>query len=435
MVSQKDKFTLSDHCTIEKYSAFLLDGFLNYEGKAWACNVKGSVYGGSAAFLENPFNPFFYQFYTWDKMIQAGQKAWSTGNVWDFFNYDFFHIYGYSNLDHFWGGKAFESILKDLFGVEENGTISVGSFLLDLTYLIPVGGAAAFLAKLGLSRLGLGLTERVLGKRWLEVIVNNKTLQLVSKELSKKWDKLKKLLNPYLKNFPVSGENLKVFWGYVVDGADLIGFKPSTWWKYGVRSTRLDGWISDSLGHSGNFMTKYYADFFKASTEGDVSYLAEITGKYLGLKNHQTIGAILTTFAGAFSIYGAYNKLVDAKKWVTGLQIKKTVKYKVDSVKKIVKSNPAVKASKVILKNTWKSVKPYAKRSAKKFIGKVEKVSKYIKSNHVVQKMKSTVKWVLKKPIVKKILNIKPVKVIIKTGKQIINTGKSLWNGLKKWAF
>lgn len=200
-------------------------------------------------------------------------------------------------------------------------------------------------------------------------------------------------------------------------------------------SVRFGRWISDNLGFYGNFMTKYYADFFKASTEGDVSYLAEITGKYLGLKNHQTIGAILTTFAGAFSIYGAYNKLVDVKKWVTGLQIKKTVKYKVDSVKKAVKSNRVVKASKIILKNTWKSAKPYVKRGARKFIGKVEKVSKYIKSNLVIQKMKSTVKWVLKKPIVKKILNTKTAKRVIKTGKQIINTGKSLWNGLKKWAF
>ncbi|KAF5076435.1 hypothetical protein DSECCO2_160230 [anaerobic digester metagenome] len=101
--------------------------------------MQGSVYGGSAAFLENPFSPLFYQFYIQDKLMQAAQKAWTTGNVWDFFNYDFFHIYGYSNLDHTWGGENIKQVIKFFTGVDENGDLSVGSFLLLLVSVIPIG--------------------------------------------------------------------------------------------------------------------------------------------------------------------------------------------------------------------------------------------------------------------------------------------------------
>lgn len=130
------------------YGSDPFSGLLKDADASWRINHQGpSVYGPLAGILESPFNPFNMHFYIWDKMIQAGQKAWQSGNIWDFFNYDFYHIYGYSNLDNMWGGENIKALLYYGFGIDGNGDMSMGNFLLNLAAIIPIGRAASIIGK------------------------------------------------------------------------------------------------------------------------------------------------------------------------------------------------------------------------------------------------------------------------------------------------
>ncbi|MEN4006157.1 MAG: hypothetical protein PQ975_06245, partial [Methanobacterium sp.] len=94
---------------------------------SWRINNQNSIYGRFAGILNNPLNPFSPIFYTVDKLTQAGQKAWRTGNIWDFFDFPFIRFYGYSNLRNVWGGQNIKSVLE-FVGIDRNGNISVGNF-------------------------------------------------------------------------------------------------------------------------------------------------------------------------------------------------------------------------------------------------------------------------------------------------------------------
>jgi hypothetical protein len=140
-----------------------LSGLFKYNDEAWKINNKGSLYGWFAGILNHPMNPFSHIFYTWDKFAQAGQKAWRTGNVWDFFNYPFYRVYGYSNLDKMWGGQNIKTLLDWGFGIDEKGDLSVGGFLLLLFSIIPIGRVVSVAGK---------ALSRILSKAGLKVGVN-----------------------------------------------------------------------------------------------------------------------------------------------------------------------------------------------------------------------------------------------------------------------
>lgn len=86
--------------------------------------------------------------YTTMKFSEAIKKAWETGNFWDFWDYTFIHFYGYSNLDHSWGGENIKILLELAFGIDENGNVSIGNLLLNLFAIIPIGRLASLLPKI-----------------------------------------------------------------------------------------------------------------------------------------------------------------------------------------------------------------------------------------------------------------------------------------------
>jgi len=336
----------------------------------------------------------------------------------------FIHFYGFNfqNLDpntKWWLGL--------LTGIDENGNLSRFNLILDMAVFLPLGGLVARGLKL------LGFAPKFLqGGKALPFLFNNKTLQTISNGLSRRWKEFERLINPYLEKIPwLKKFDYKIAWKYTVDAADLIGFKPTTWWKY-TKNTPLGKWISNKLGYT-NPMTKHYADFWKAAAEGELGYPVEIAGKYLKLKDHKIVGGILTVISGLYSIYSAYQRANDTKNWINNntAQIRKTI----TSVARTLKSPPVVKVAKIIAKTAWKAARPHVKTVAKKIIKGVEKGYNYVKNHPITQKLKSGVKWALKQPLVKKILNTKPVQRVVNAGKQLYNAGKSVWNGFKKWAF
>jgi len=103
--------------------------------------------------VKSPINdPIGFFSYIPDKFGDAWEKYQQTGNIWDFFNYPYIHIYGFSNLDNTFGGQNIKTILELLCGVDPNtGDLSIGNFLLLIISLIPIGrlgiSASKILAK------------------------------------------------------------------------------------------------------------------------------------------------------------------------------------------------------------------------------------------------------------------------------------------------
>ncbi|MBI5679277.1 MAG: hypothetical protein HZC47_00030, partial [Methanobacterium sp.] len=110
--------------------------------------------------------PMMVMDYTITKEYEALDKAWQTGNPWDFWDYTFLTIPGYKNLKNMWGGGNLQWCLETLFGIDENGNMSLGNTLINVVSLIPIarvvswGGKAiksgGILEKLGIQGLNLG---------------------------------------------------------------------------------------------------------------------------------------------------------------------------------------------------------------------------------------------------------------------------------------
>ena len=370
-------------------SSGLLDGFLNYEGKAWACNVQGSVYGGSAAFLENPFNPFFYQFYTWDKLIQAGQKAWTTGNVWDFFNYDFFHIYGYSNLDHTWGGENIKQVIKFFTGVDENGDLSVGNFLLLLVSVIPIGRLGTLAGKL--------LTKSPILMRYWRKIQEPVTYFLNKLGVNVKnpveaflgvSSKLSSLLDPSLGLIPaclelVAGISGKEVLRKIIESSvykRLFGYDTV---KSVTTIFNLNSWNPNNVKKAWNETIESAVSNVKwlGSTVKDIGKKIIVEGKKL--------------IPNALKV-ATKKLLIKVKKQLTQLQkiVKKQLKRLRPAVKIVKTAKKVVKTVKKVVKKTVKTVKKAAKkvvRTVKKVVKKTVRVVKKV-AKKVVKTVKNTVK-------------------------------------------
>ena len=372
---------------ISSSSSGLLDGFLSYAGNSLACNVKGSVYGGSAAFLENPFNPFFYQFYTWDKLIQAGQKAWTTGNVWDFFNYDFFHIYGYSNLDHTWGGENIKQIIKFFTGVDEDGDLSVGNFLLLLVSVIPIG------------RLGT-LAGKLLTK---------------SPILLKYWRFVEKPVTYFLSKLGIfTKDPVEAFLGV---------------------SSKLSSLLDPSLG-----LIPACLELVAGISGKEVLRKIIESSVYKRLFGYDTVKSVTTIFNpnswNPNNIKKAWNETIESvvsnAKWL-GSTVKDIGKKLIVEGKKLIPNAVKVATKKVVnkVKNTVNTVKKIVKNTAKtvkntavKIVKTAKKAVKTVKK--VVKKTVKTVKKAAKKVVrtVKKVVK-KTVRVVKKVAKKVVKTVKN----------
>ncbi|MEN6573583.1 Ig-like domain-containing protein [Methanobacterium aggregans] len=407
-------------------SSGLLDGFLSYEGNGWYCNVKGSVYGGSAAFLENPFNPFFYQFYTWDKLIQAGQKAWSTGNVWDFFNYDFFHFYGYSNLDHVWGGENIKWFLDNFVGIDVNGNMSVGSFLLNLLTIIPIGKLAAVAGRL-LARYLPKFASTLIRSKAVQVLLKNKTVQKILKGANKY------LINPlkWLEKLTIAK-----FWKYLpkINGNGIVE---------GVK--RFSGFVNLSPRV---WVESVFSGLSRSSLlrrvglrlEGKVFSSFKLWGKVLPREIPSIVGHGVNVFwkgvkGGVDSLLDVFSDMTPlaVKKWVhsspwrmkTFSKLGKVVSTKFyrnihSAVSPIIKRNVALRSVYNAGKTVYKEYKQVKKQGIRKYVHK--KIQKYVKPVY-----KRYIKPVYRK-------YVKPVvKQVVSAGKKVYSGAKNAWNGFKKW--
>jgi hypothetical protein len=146
-------------------------------------SIISNYYGPLEAIFKSPYNPLcgYFQYledhyryngikspvtdpigffsYIPQKFSEGWQKYRETGNIWDFLNYPFIHIYGYYNLEETWGGQNIIEVLYYFGGVERNGDMSLLGFLLLLTIFLP-SGTGSRLVNLGKNVL-TGILERV----------------------------------------------------------------------------------------------------------------------------------------------------------------------------------------------------------------------------------------------------------------------------------
>jgi len=326
-------------------------GVLTDPGKLYSFISKSLMPGG---FLMGSFNE-----YTNLKISEALNKARSTGNFWDFWNYDFFHFYGYSNVKEMWGGENIQWLLETLFGIDSNGNMSVGNFLINILALLPIGrlgslawkGLTAAFGKSGI-RIGLNLTDNAIINGLKDIISN--------------------LIHRFnLKNPEIWRDIISVVGDVVLPNpfTIVLGFL---------------GYIAKR--NSGNMLSKAVLVF----------------GNFEFKRGSMDLGAVLLGPNPTKKIVESWHK---SKNFVVN-----SAKY----IFKVVKSSPIVKNTVKIVKKTWKKSKPYVKLAARGFVKAVQKSYKYVKS-------KPQVKWVKKQPFMKRIINSKPVKTAINVGKVIWN--------------
>ena len=366
-------------------SSGFLDGFLDYASNSLDCNVQGSIYGSYAKFIENPFSPLFYQFYIQDKLMQAAQKAWSTGNFWDFWNYDFYHIYGYSNLDHMWGGENIKWLLYWGFGVEQNGDMSVGNFLLNILAIIPIGRAGTIAGKFlagFLERQGLKMGKNVVLRQFKNYMAN--LARKVGLFDVGRWKKLFSVLGDVVLPNPVA---------IAADIFELI--------------TKKKGY---------------------KTLEAAAAFLSDFEFKR-GLGD---VGGLLTSSNPLKKVYGTYKEIWDFAS--------RNLKYAGDLVKNAGKSFNTVKnVVKKVLANPKGTAKKVATKSVqivKKVVSKSKTLKKFVKTaKTVIHKVRSTVHKAVKN--VKKVVHTvktvakKVVKVVKKAATKIAKTLNSGINWLK----
>ena len=358
-------------------------GVLTDPGKEYSFISKSIMPGG---FLMGSFSS-----YTNLKISEAINKARSTGNIWDFFNYDFFHFYGYSNLDHMWGGENIKWLLYWGFGVEHNGDMSVGNFLLNVLAIIPIGRVASIAGK-----FLAGFLERQGLKTAINIGKRLRTAKEYLKFLAQKF----KLNDPVLwkKFFSVIGD--VVLPNPVAIAADFLEFvtKRRGYNSLGVVAKFFSGFefkrgLGDISGllMSSNPLKKMY-DTYK-----EVWDFASRNGKY--------IGNLVKNASKSFSI--------------------------VKNIVKTVLTNPKGVAKKVVVKYV---------QIAKKFVTKSKTLKKIVKtSKNIVHKVKSTLHKAVKivKKATKKVIHAvkkvakKVVKVVKKVTTKAVKTVKSGINWLK----
>ncbi len=336
-----------------------------------------------------------FKSYTSIKINEASNKALKSGNFWDFWDYTFLHIYGYSNLDKTWGGGNIKWILDGLAGVDEHGNVSVGNFLINLIAIIPIArlatGGGKYLA-------------RILPKS----LKNNKLLSNLLKALqnNEKYVQLKKSSDLLLKKLHLNNRNIK----------DLVS---------GVGNVLFPG-VSTLV----DVLAKFVSRVTVKSKNVVLDYLNK------GLKSfsdYQFRRSIVNDWGGFF-------KAPNKTKYVTN---------KVNAFKNVLVKNIKYVAKKTI-KGAYKALKPYIPKKITNRLDKEYKEYKkkgkrgYVKSKyHQVQKKWNKAKRKVKsfnkkyvKPVLHKYLDpIRKTKTYKKIRnlpvvKQVLDFGSKV---AKKW--
>ena len=439
-----------------------LSGLFRYKDESWKINNQGSIYGRFAVILNNPMNPFFHNFYIWDKLVQAAQKAWQTGNIWDFFDYEFYHFYGYSNLDKVWGGGNIKQVIKFLTGIDENGNMSIGHFMLLLFSIIPIGRAASVGGKFIAKYLPKAFTT-LMKSRAVQTLLRNRTVQTILRGAKKYLKPLKRLGKSILDKIPkvLRNINLTDIGKGIKKISDLINLSPKTWietigkgfsrfpW---IRSrglqlkTKLKRWVtSKDIKHiiDGGINTlregaKGGADFLKGvfanmtpkavkQWVGAVPWRRNTFGwlKNLATKNkiyrdiHGILSPIIKRNAALRSVYDAAKTVNETVK-----KIPEAARKVVNTAKTVAKT--AKKAARKVV-NTAKTVAKTAKKAASKFVNTAKKAVKTVAktakkaASKFVNTAKKAVKTVAK--TAKKAAN-KVVKTVKKAANKVVNTVK-----------
>ncbi|MBC7088613.1 MAG: DUF11 domain-containing protein [Tissierellales bacterium] len=349
-----------------------LSGLFKYDEEAWKINNQGSLYGSFAGILNNPFNPFNFQFYAADKLIQAGQKAWQSGNIWDFFDYNFYHFYGYSNLDKMWGGENIKALLYWGFGIDENGNMSIGNFLLNMVAIIPIGRAGTVVGKFlagALEKAGIKI-----GVNLGDNIIINKIGNFLS-DLTKKFD----------------------LW------------KPETWknaisWVGNVLLPNPVGWAADIL-----------KGLAKLTGNEKLIAIATAFSNFEFNRGLGDLGNLLISSDPIKKVLSIYGEV--------GGFLNRNLNYLVDSTKKFV--NGAVNVVKASVRNLVNKISSTVKQLVPKVVSTVKKVVNkvFTNVNTVVKKVVNKAKTVVKK-VVYKARTV--AKKVFKTFKKVVNKAKTV---------
>lgn len=347
----------------------------------------------------NPASPFNY---VGSKFLEAAGKAWETGNVWDFFNYNFYHFDGYSNLDHVWGGENIKALLYWGFGIDENGNMSIAQFLLNIAAIIPIGRAASIagkalsgiLSKAGL-KVGLNLADNVLLKGVTDLVGNlAKKFQLKNLETWKNaisWIISNALIpNPVgwatdiLKVLAKSTGNEKLI--AAVTAFSTFEFRRGLG-ELGnllISSSSIDK-VLNLYGEVGGFLNRnlnYLVDVSKNFVKGTVN---TVKAGVSNVVNKITTPVKQTVSKAVNSVKKVVNKVVN--------NVKSTVKKVVKKTKTVVKK--IVKTVKKTVKKVVSTVKKTVKKVATKVVRTVKKVVKTFKKtvSSAVNWVKSKIRW------------------------------------------
>ena len=350
-----------------------------------------------------------FKSYTSIKINEASNKALKSGNFWDFWDYTFLHIYGYSNLDKTWGGGNIKWILDGLAGVDEHGNVSVGNFLINLIAIIPL----ARLASWG-------------GKSLVKIVPNvvkNSNLYRKLLDLSKKLGLTN--LNNLNKMYSIITNVINFGPGIFVDIASRLASKV----------LKSDNKATIALSTFASYQSKRaigdIIGFIKAPDK--VKFVKENALKTINNISRNFKYPIKNIVAKVKGLTKTVSKVVKgAAKSISKVagKIKSTVKSTINKAKTVIKTTAKTIKKKVIkyskkVKTVYHKAKTYVKKAAKKVYHKAKKV--YHKAKKYAKKV-----YHKAKSYVKKVYN-KAKSYVKKTGKKIYNTVKNTYNGIKKF--
>ncbi|MBI5680158.1 MAG: hypothetical protein HZC47_04605 [Methanobacterium sp.] len=321
-------------------------------------------------YVVNPIGSYIGD-YTAQKTYEATQKAWQTGNFWDFWDYTFLTIPGYKNWDG-WGVGNIKALLDFGLGIDENGDMSMGNTIINVVSLIPIARVASWA---GRSIKGAGILEK------LGLNINLGDNALING--------IKQFAGDIGNKFKLNEFDT---WKNLVSGVSSVVFPNPVGWftgtlEFGAKLTKNENLISTA---------KYLNDFQLKRGIGDLGgFISDPIGK---LKD------------GYFK---------------TGKLLNDNINYIKEKTTQLMNSaNQAYEATKNTLIGEYQKAKSqglnnYIKTEAPKYITK-------IKNNPTVQA-------IIKHPLTQKAIGYG--KTLIKYGKTAYNTlksvGNTIYNGIK----
>lgn len=412
--------------------------------------------------VKSPINdPIGFLSYIPDKFGEAWGKYQQTGNVWDFFDYSYIHIYGYSNLNNTWGGENIKNALNYLSIADpKTGNMSIGNLLILILTIIPISKLSLFLGKILIRYMPRAL-EYLAKSPLPQILLKIQALQLIFQRVRTHLiNPLIKLGESILRKLPkyLSDTKLEDIGKGIIKTASILNLSPRTWvktifnvlskfskihtmrmQKIHTKCMQLQIDVYNKLGLWGKLTSKdiieiiggsistvlkgpkgivdYLSSVFTRMTPSNVTkwlkvsiwrkekfgWLKDVTGSKFYKDFQGTLGQVIKRNSALRSINSATRNVDDAIKKVSELA-KNTASTLTAIVKNVAK--PAKKIVKTVVKSIPKIIKKAAhnvKKVAKKVISKVKsavgKVTKTVtKAVKKVQKtISSGINWLKNK--------------------------------------